>query len=485
MNFFFLLNYKDARKAKDYIIPFFINLPWCFGVFVINNSKMMKNCSLYFAALLISFLAACQNNDKLPTPPDEQSPKLKITDFTAPEQCAGCHPNHYNEWRSSMHAYAFVDPVFFAMHERGQKETNGKLDQFCTKCHSPIASLTGETPPFFNRVALSPISKHGVQCDVCHTITKINKTVNADFELTPGNTKYGSLANPAANSFHQSAFNAAFDRSEICGVCHEVKNDLGAPLEETFSEWSRASLAGMSFDCQDCHMSTYAGQAATEGPQRDKVHRHYFTGVDVPLVDFPEAALQRQMAEDLLKKSADLSVAHPETVAAGATFKLTVMVANKYNGVFSAGHNLPSGVTAERQMWIAVVARDQIGRAFYQSGQLDANGDLMDRHSALNPNADANLTIFRQTMRDESGKEVLFFWQAKTVENNLIPPLAERAANYAITLPPNISSEITLEVTLRFRALPPYFLRELGLGDLAGKVPLVDMAQVTKQIKIY
>lgn len=430
------------------------------------------------------FLSACSKNENLPTPPDDNTPQFKVTDFTAPEQCASCHPNHFNEWRGSMHAYAFVDPVFFAMHERGQQETNGKLDQFCTKCHSAIASLAGETPPFFNRNALSPISNHGVQCDLCHTITKINNTNNADFELTPGNTKYGSLANPAANSFHQSAFNAEFDRSRFCGSCHEVKNTFNVLVEETYGEWNRAALAGMSFDCQDCHMPTYAGQAATGGPQRDKLHRHYFTGVDVPLVDFPDAALHQQMAETLLKKSADLSVSSPATIAAGDTLKTFVTVANKYQGVFSAGHSLPSGVTAERQMWIAITARDQGGRVLYQSGQLDANGDLLDQHSALAPNTDPDLTIFRQIMRDENGKEVLFFWQARSVENHLLAALAEKTASYQIKLPANLSGEIMLDVVLRFRTLQPYFLRELGLGNLVAKVPIVDMAKVSSQIKI-
>lgn len=100
----------------------------------------------------------------------------------------------------------------------------------------------------------------------------------------------------------------------------------------------------------------------------------------------------------------------------GDTLKIAVTVENNY-----VGHSLPSGVTAERQMWIAIVARDQASQVIYQSGQLDANGDLMDLHSSLNPNADPALTVFRQLMRDENGQEVLFFWQAKTVENNLIP----------------------------------------------------------------
>src|SRR5574341_1209315 len=186
-----------------------------------KTSKLLGS----FAAFFVLLIAACQNRDSnLPTPPEGSLPKYRVTDFAAPEQCASCHPNHYNEWRSSMHAYAFVDPVFFAMHERGQKETGGKLDQFCAKCHGPIAS-------------------------------------------------------PTANTYHQSGYDAGFERSEICGVCHEVRNDLGVKIEETFGEWTRAALAGMSFQCQNCHMRTYAGQAATTGPQRAKLHHHYFAGV--------------------------------------------------------------------------------------------------------------------------------------------------------------------------------------------------------------
>lgn len=442
-----------------------------------SKTKIARRSVSFF---LILFLLACKgNNPNAPAPPKSDSPKFKVTDFAPPEQCERCHPNHYDEWKSSMHAYAFVDPVFFAMHDRGQKETGGTLDQFCVKCHSPIASVTGETPPFFDRAALSPISKQGVQCDVCHTITKINKTANADFELTPGNTKHGSIADPAPNNYHNSAFNAMFDRSEFCGACHEVVNDRGTRIEETFTEWLEATYAGMSVDCQDCHMPTYAGQAAVDGPLREKVHRHYFAGVDVPLVDFPDAEVQRQMAEALLQSAAELKVRHAESVRPGDTLRVEVEIENN-----RTGHNLPSGVAAERQMWIAITAREQRGGVIYQSGQLDANGDLMDHHSALHPNGDADLAVFRQIMRDENGNEVLFFWEAKSVENNLIPAFASSTAEYEIPIAANLVGEITLEVTLRFRSLPPYFLRELGLGELVAKVPIVDMARIVKQVRI-
>lgn len=197
-----------------------------------------RRCRVLLVGIL--FFCACKKDPVDPKPVDPNPPEFKVTDFASPEECKSCHPNHYAEWQSSMHAYAFVDPVFFAMHDRGQQLTAGKLDQFCTKCHSPIASRSGETPAFFDRNQLSPISTRGVSCDVCHSISKVNKIFNAQFEMSPGNTKFGSLNNPMPNAYHQSQFNALFDRSEFCGSCHEVENALNTRVEETYTEWVQA-----------------------------------------------------------------------------------------------------------------------------------------------------------------------------------------------------------------------------------------------------
>ena len=42
-----------------------------------------------------------------------------------------------------MHAYAAEDPVFLAMNQRGQRETNGELGDFCVQCHAPVAVHVG------------------------------------------------------------------------------------------------------------------------------------------------------------------------------------------------------------------------------------------------------------------------------------------------------------------------------------------------------
>ena len=49
-----------------------------------------------------------------------------------------------------MHAYASTDPVFLAMNQRGQRETNGELGSFCVQCHAPMALRTGATTDGLN-----------------------------------------------------------------------------------------------------------------------------------------------------------------------------------------------------------------------------------------------------------------------------------------------------------------------------------------------
>lgn len=45
------------------------------------------------------------------------------------------------------------------------------------------------------------------------------------------------------------------------------------------------------------------------------------------------------------------------------------------------GHNVPTGFDAERLVWLYVTVRDKDGNIVMQSGDLDPNGDVRDRHS--------------------------------------------------------------------------------------------------------
>jgi nitrate/TMAO reductase-like tetraheme cytochrome c subunit len=45
------------------------------------------------------------------------------------------------------------------------------------------------------------------------------------------------------------------------------------------------------------------------------------------------------------------------------------------------GHNVPTGFTGERLVWLHVVVQDRRGKVIFKSGDLDPNGDVRDLHS--------------------------------------------------------------------------------------------------------
>ncbi len=46
------------------------------------------------------------------------------------------------------------------------------------------------------------------------------------------------------------------------------------------------------------------------------------------------------------------------------------------------GHNVPTGFTGERLIWLEVTVRDRDGQVVFRSGHRDPNGDLLDGHSS-------------------------------------------------------------------------------------------------------
>ena len=43
---------------------------------------------------------------------------VSSSEFMSPDICAGCHGEIFSQWKGSMHAHAFVDPVFQAQDQR-------------------------------------------------------------------------------------------------------------------------------------------------------------------------------------------------------------------------------------------------------------------------------------------------------------------------------------------------------------------------------
>jgi hypothetical protein len=330
-----------------------------------------------------------------------------------PEACMDCHPSHYREWSGSMHAYAADDPVFLAMNQRGQEETNGELGDFCVQCHAPMALRLGLTTDGTNLADVPRYAK-GVTCYFCHSIDSVDEDHNAGVTLADDQVLRGGIRNPVASPKHRSSYSELIDSdaqpsSAACGGCHDVVTPAGVHLEKTFAEWEETIFATgepqSQLSCGQCHMSPRPGAVAEadglDVPLRE-VRSHTFASVDVALTEWPEKEAQLE-ALNLTQKTA-ITPRICVTPLEGGTLSL------RLDNV-GAGHMYPSGVAHDRRVWAEVHVYDA------QDAELFATGVVPD---GVDPEAigDANLWEMREQAFDEAGEPALFFWDVRTTDES-------------------------------------------------------------------
>jgi hypothetical protein len=327
-----------------------------------------------------------------------------------PQACQSCHPNHFQEWAASMHAYSSDDPIFVAMNRRGQRETNHALGDFCVKCHAPMAVQQKLTSDGLNLADL-PRKYKGVTCYFCHSIDAVAGTHNNPLVLASDGVMRGEFSDPVANQFHPSRYSNLLDptsteAASACGSCHDIVNTKGTAIERTFTEWQGSVFARTpnGTGCgQGCHMSQRTDVAAVGTGRQRSVHAHGMPGLDVALTPWPGKDQQREGIDTLLLQAVQGTICYQER-----TNRIQVIVDNS-----GAGHMWPSGASSDRRAWVEVIAYAG-GQQIYQTGVVPAGGsiDTLD---------DPDLWLIRDCFFDEAGRDVHMFWEAKSVTTNLIP----------------------------------------------------------------
>ncbi len=406
--------------------------------------------------------------------------------FQPAARCGYCHPLQYRQWKGSMHAAAFRDPLYRAVWREAVREGAAGLERICAGCHSPVGTAselvwvrrTGQ-------VVAHPRADEGVTCDFCHSVVRLlppTRERGAGFLLDPSGPKRGPYRD-AVSGFHATQYSDLHTRSELCGVCHDVFHPAGTPaVARTFQEWLRSPYAREGIQCQDCHMvpageaalaaaflekPVRSGETSAFGTRRTPFFDHGFGGANllVPRLLNLEERQEGDIVERL-RSAAVVELEVPGRAGAGP-LRFAVKVRN-----VGAGHNLPTGMTELRQMWLHVVVVDlgREDRVVWESGGLDASGRLA-------PGA----RTFGAHAVDGRGRPTWKPWEVRRiVVDNSIPPRARATEFFEVPLPATWVGPLEVRVRLRYRSMP----QEVADRYLEGvRVPVVDMAGARARVR--
>ena len=531
------------------------------------NNSLFKKMIAYlspFSLLLMACPPPIKPDTSVDTN-QQTEPAAETISFTSPQECQECHPIQFEEWQgSAMHAAS--SPTFAAFELVMNRITNGAFahgsgtanENFCSGCHIPNAVLEERLTPLDQFGGIENLipsiedanseSLVGVNCHFCHSVQEIDSshsiagdglgTSKVLVHDTNGLIQGGYETNLSP---HGAEENTLFKSASFCGSCHDVRSPkpdvlTGEPflrVEETFTEWQNSDWAsgngqnpiGEPVSCQGCHMSNYPQGLPNERPttaitnmvgipQREHAN-HNFTAVSIALHDDPNVPqvdsfdvdndgviqTQEERRESMLKAACTLIIGNTTTKKLQndmESIRIHLDITN-----VGAGHDVPSGFSQEREMWVELTLRDEAGTVLYRSGYLEdtphqstgemqADGrlhdeDLLHRSYDIDPDTlggtigdgpDADqrpngtnlgLAYFNNDFEyidPDTGEIsiVLTPFHANHVNNDrAIAAFETREVLYDIPVDPNsITGNIQVEARLLFRAFPPKFLRLLN-----------------------
>jgi hypothetical protein len=380
-----------------------------------------------------------------------------------------------------MHSATHDDPLYRGFAETARREAGEQIYAYCAACHAPIGVATGAIPTTPDD-QLSLELKAGVTCDTCHHISALTGADgpwkvegNASFVLESGKARFGPSGRVEQNRLHTDEKRDFFTKSEFCASCHTVIHPTnGLPIENTYDEWKASVYAQHNIQCQDCHMSRVEdarqvaeslkpivrqGQSALDGPQR-AIFPHYFIGGNVEADHLANGPRHAEMAEARLRSAAQIELQTPATVKAGEAFHFEVAVRN-----VAAGHNIPTGVTELRQMWVDLRILDRSQKEVFHSGQLDERGEF-----------GPDTIWFGAVAADSAGKPTLKPWEmARFLFHRTIPPKDTVRKRVSVELPTGTAGPLTLYARLLYRSATPQAVAQF-LGDEAFVPKITEMA---------
>jgi Cytochrome c554 and c-prime len=414
-------------------------------------------------------VAQAGKNPFFPSRASTDGRKLTAQDFELPELCGGCHVDIYAQWKGSMHSHAWTDPVYRAALNLMSKSSKGKTDKFCMGCHTPIGVVTGEATP--SGKGMSEVANRGVQCEVCHNISRTSGIGNGAYVLTPKlhgrSLKFGPNKD-AVSPYHDTAYSKLHTQSEFCGDCHDVTHPFnGLPIERTYSEWRNSTYASEGVQCQDCHMKPAPGRSTPISKDRDRIYTHYFVGGNALVTRLLESEEHSRQAEAMLRSAATVKILAPPTLRAGPNL-VQVRVTN-----VGAGHKLPTGFPEGREMWLDFKVVDARNVEVYRLGA------VKEGHT------EKNTKSFKVVLGDKHGNVVdLNILDAdRILYDTRLEPRGVGEVTYVFDVPKGVVGPLKVVADLNYWSFSQALLDEL-LGKNKLKTHITRMATATASVPL-
>ena len=262
---------------------------------------------------------------------------------------------------------------------------------FCGTCHDVTLFNGFRLEEAFSEYRMSPAAARGVTCQDCH-MGKV-QGVASGYEFGPAAVVGGEATTPRKITNH---FFAGPDYSVIHpGI---FPHNAEAQQMATLAEW-------LQFDHEAGWGTDAFEDAVPEGnvfPERWRAIDDRYDARAIIATQLERLAWAREKRNEVLRNGYHLAdVVVEQANADGIRFK--IKVANAQDG-----HNVPTGFTGERVIWLEITVVDASGHVVFVSGDRDPNGDIRDGHSSYvhtgNAPRDPYLFSLQSTFVVQSGR---------------------------------------------------------------------------------
>lgn len=366
------------------------------------------------------------------------------------------------DWRATMMAHSFKDPLWRAVMEAEVKERpalKSFIENKCQTCHAPLARhqahADGTNELAFAAAATLPPAAEGVGCTLCHQIRPANLGAPASFtghfEIGTNREIFGPYRDVVTMPMQRHVdytpkFGAQIQDSALCATCHTlftpVLDDTGKVLGEfpeqvPFLEWRNSEYARRGQHCQDCHMAKREEpiKVSARPPwlePRAPFWEHRFVGGNAFILQMladnarsleANASAREftpliEQAREQLRHAARLHVTGQRQPA---VLELRVEVENL------TGHKFPTG-HPYRRAWLHVRVTDSRQRVLFESGAVEKTGVLRHVPDGYTPHRDVitrpeEVQIYQSVMADERGEATWSLLRgASYLKDNRLPP---------------------------------------------------------------